>query len=650
MATSEIIREMEQLIDTLNEATIKYNDGDPIMSDREWDNLYFKLSELESTSNLVLPISPTRQIHDFSASELKKVKHNHPMLSLAKTKDIKELESFIGNELVAVMCKMDGLTCSLTYQDGYLVRAETRGNGEVGEDVTENIYTISNIPKLLKEKWSGSIDGEVVSSYENFVAQAEKGQYKNPRNFAAGSLRLLDPKETAKRGLAFVAWDVIDDSFETFLEKMYFLQEQDFSCVPCVYNNSDLTIEELIDTVVNEVEYPIDGVVVKYDDVEYYNNKGRTEHHFKGGLAYKFYDELYSTKLTGIKWSLGRTGVVTPVAQFETVEIDGTGVNQASLHNYSIMKEMLGEHPYVNQEIEIFKANQIIPQIASANKDYTSEKTEIKVPLVCPVCGQPLEIHTNEGSEVENIVCINKKCEGKLINKIDHFCGIKGLEIKGLSVKTLEKLINWGYIEKLEDIFTLSQYRQDWCNQIGFGEKSVDKILNNIQLAQKNCELWRFISALGIPLVGTTYAKMLAKIYPTWEDFYSQVDKGFLHLNSIGYEVNKQLTDTSNYQVALNIIQNFNIVNSLYVDDTVTVTETQLTGKTIVITGKLKAYKRNELKDIIEANGGKVTGSVSKNTDMLINNDTESTTAKNKKAKELGIPIINEEDFIKKYL
>lgn len=378
-ATREQKERMNHLIRKLNQATITYNEGYPLISDEEWDDMYFELDQLEKETGVVLYQSPTHNIVFENVSELKKVQHNHPMLSLEKTKDINVIESFVTNKNWIVMAKMDGLTCSLKYVDGKLVSAETRGNGEIGEDILHNARVLLSIPQSIAIKDELIVDGEIICTYENF--EDFKDSYKNPRNFAAGSIRLLDSKECFQRYLTFVAWDVIKGiEKDTLGEKLTELEKQGFIIVPFIrkveirdvdepfiFNG---TLEDAIEKVKKSSQtksYPIDGIVVKYDKIEEYNAAGKTDHHFKGGMAFKFYDETVTTHLRDIEWTMGRTGVLTPVAVYDDIEIEGSICNRASLHNISIMKQTLGQ-PFVGQEIEVAKMNQIIPQIVDAKK------------------------------------------------------------------------------------------------------------------------------------------------------------------------------------------------------------------------------------------------------------------------------------------
>lgn len=646
--------EMGALIRKLNEATKQYDLGTPIMSDKEWDDLYFKLEQMEKESGIVLTNSPTQTITYQVVNKLEKVEHNHPMLSLDKTKDLSAVKSFIGDRQYIIMAKADGLTCSLIYKNGLLQRAETRGNGKVGEDITHNAWVIESIPKYIAtNEETFVVDGELICLDQDF--EHFKDEYKNSRNFASGSARLLDSHECKKRHLTFIAWDVIKgfDGFATLSHKLDRLADFfGFYTIPRAIGQKDVVrIEDQVKAIQNhcaEVGLPIDGIVFKYDDVEEYEAAGCTDHHFKGGLAYKFYDETYPTRLKTIRWTMGRTGQITPVAIFEPVEIDGTTVEKASLHNINIMRELLGPCAYVGEPLEIYKANQIIPQVASAGPHYDygyviahGGVSAHDVIEKCPVCG------SEDLKEVNGVLyCDNPNCDGKLINKLDHFCGKKGLDIKGLSKKTLEKLIDWGWVSCIEDIFLLKDHRADWIKQSGFGEKSVDKILNAIE-ESKNTTLAKLIAAAGIHNISTTASIMLADYFHTWYDFREAMygDFDFTHLPHFGtiadYDI-KNFDYTEIDKIAkdyINFVDNYS--------ESQPPQKQILKDKNFVITGKLKHYKnRDELTDIIKSMGGKVTSSVTNKTNYLINNDTDSTSQKNQKAKELNIPIISEDEFI----
>jgi DNA ligase (NAD+) len=436
---------IKELVDKLNRYTDAYNEGKPIITDYEWDKLYFELLNLELETGIHLENSPTQKIWYYSVKELPKKFHNHPMLSLAKTQSSDEIGDFVGEEEdFLAMAKMDGLTCSLKYENGKLVTAETRGDGTVGEDITHNVMVIPSIPKTIDIKHTVVVDGEIICKTDVFEKEFSK-EYKNSRNFASGSIRLLNSNECAQRKLTFVAWDVITgmEDLNSLYDKLIRIRDNGFTIVPTCIGLGRVAAGNaipLIAAMAKEFNYPIDGVVFKFDNCKYYDSLGKTDHHFRGGMAFKFYDETYKTKLIGIEWTMGRTGVLTPVAVFEPVEIDGCEVSRASLHNVSILNEILGI-PYINQPIEVYKANQIIPQIKKAEKVNNIDSRYLYAPKACPICGGTTVIETLNDSS--NLVCVNINCEGKLINKLDHFCGKKGLDIKGLSKATLEKLINW---------------------------------------------------------------------------------------------------------------------------------------------------------------------------------------------------------------
>ena len=650
------------LVRYLNECTKAYDEGHPKITDEEWDNKYFELQELEKETGLILSNSPTQSISYEIVNALNKVEHSHKMLSLEKTKSVDEVTAFVGKKDFLVMCKMDGLTCSLTYRNGELVSAETRGNGLVGEDILHNARVLPSIPHKIPYMDELVIDGEIICTYTDF--EKFSSDYKNPRNFAAGSIRLLDSKECASRNLTFVAWDVLtpmmfDNGTEYKLsQKLNYLVPFGFTVVPyatgpALYaDDTEVEMDMFIEQVTCMAQgygYPIDGAVIKFNDCAYGRSLGETTHHFKNALAYKFYDETYQTSLLDIEWTMGRTGVLTPVAVFEPIDVDGSTVERASLHNVSILNETLHGWGYKGQKVEVFKANMIIPQIASAEEPEDIPQYEypwFKRPDCCPVCGG--EVKYSKLNDSTNLTCVSPTCPGKLINRLDHFCGKKGLDMKGISKATLEKLIDWGWVSDFTDIFELSIRRGEWVQKPGFGAKSVEKVLNAINTGA-NCELHQFIAALGIPLIGSTASKELAKHFETWEKFVEAAEGGFAFytLPNFGSEMHNSIVEF-NYAEARLLADHYIHFNVPEVAPA-PVGES-LAGKTFVITGKLTHFKnRDEIKARIEALGGKVTGSVSKNTNFLINNDVNSTSSKNATAKSLGIPILSESDFIQTF-
>lgn len=641
------LQRMEYLIKELNKATQAYDEGKPYITDTEWDTMYWELVELEASTRTVYADSPTQKISYEVKNKLEKRNHNHKMLSLDKTKEIDEVQNFVGMQDYLAMPKLDGLTLSLRYEGGRLQSAETRGDGYIGEDVTHNALTIFSIPNVIPYKEELILDGEVICKYKDFE-QFEK-EYKNPRNFAAGSIRLLDAKECASRRLTFVVWDIIKgfDNEKYLSTKFQLAKEQGFSVVPYLASCFDtLTVGERINhtkLIAQDKGYPIDGVVFKFDDIEYGKSLGATAHHFNNAIAYKFYDEVYETKLKYIDWTMGRTGVLTPVAVFEPLDIDGALVERASLHNLSVMESLSSGFERKGDTLSIFKANQIIPQVSDwkHNGDY-DETTHLSLPEKCPVCGGETGIEVSD-SGTKNLVCKNSNCEGKLINKLDHFCSKKGMDIKGLSKATLEKLVAWGWLENIYEIFQLEFYYHDWIVKAGFGEKSVMKIINAIDEVQKNADFVSFISALGIPLIGKSVATLLLEVCSSYEEFRQLIDEDFdfTVIHGFGYEMNKAIYNYD-FTYADKIARILTFKNNEIVKND----NKSLNNLTFVITGKLKSYKnRDELKSFIESCGGKVAASISAKTDYLINNDVNSTSAKNKAAKDKGIPIISEEDF-----
>lgn len=642
------IDKIQELIDKLNYYTKLYDEGHPAISDKEWDDMYFKLQDLENFYGVYFSDSPTQNINYQVVNKLNKVKHNHPMLSLDKTKEISEVESFLGDKAYICMAKMDGLTCSLRYLGGKLVSAETRGNGQVGEDILHNALIVKNIPKKINYQDELIVDGEIICTYKDF--EPFSNEYKNPRNFASGSIRLLDSHECAIRNLTFVAWDCITGLKSSFLsDKLLELDKLGFTIVPFEIGLKEYKTAENICNYVKNINtnYPIDGVVFKYDNCATYENAGKTDHHFKGGLAYKFYDEEYETVLTDIEWTMGRTGQLTPVALFLPIDADGSEISRASLHNISVMEE-LGIY-FKGQKIFVFKANQIIPQISRMEDIYMDksgvEYEYLHIPETCPICGGPTKIIQEIDSKV--LYCDNPQCEGKLINRIEHFFGKKGLDAKGISKATIEKLIDWGWINSISDVFKLEDHEKEWKNKTGFGEKSVSNILGAIE-ACKNCSLEAIISAAGIPLIGRTVAKDLAERFATYGAFKERIlgDFDFSSLDGYGYEMNKSLK-SFDYSELDYIVEEYLTIEEKNINYFQEISNSiSLEGLQYCITGKLNIWKnREELTKTIENLGGKVTGSVSKNTTHLINNDINSTSAKNKKAQELGVAIITEQMF-----
>ena len=650
---SEKMLRMEQLAKELTYHTHLYNNGEEIISDTEWDKMYFELKSLEKELGVISIHSPTQSIvFDEPLDHLNKIQfdENYPMLSLDKTKDpevIKAMDK--NNHSIITMLKLDGLSCRLIYQYGKLQMAATRGDGKVGEDITHNIKVLNSVPQTIPYTGRLVIDGEIICKtniFDKYFAE----DYKNPRNFAIGSIRLLDAKESHKRRLTFVAWSVVKglEEFSSFIKKLEELESMNFYIVPWAEGlGKDNHIKAMLE-MAEYLCYPIDGLVYRYDDIRYYESLGRTAHHPLGAMAFKFEDETAETTLLDIEWTMGRTGVLTPVAIFEPIELEGTIVSRASLHNLSVMNDLSNNRQVKGDKLTIIKSNQIIPQVVKWERtENTYIKSEILLtPAFCPVCGG--ETQSKCDNDTEFLFCTNSQCSGKLLNKLDHFCSKKGLDIKGLSLATLEKLIELEWVEEFEDIFDLVQHKDEWAKMPGFGDKSVQNILTAIETA-RNCSLEAFISAIGIPLIGVNVAKDLCNYFNTWEDFITAVenDYNFWELDGFGEEKhfaikNFDYTEAKKVASRLNFMYNNTIENTK--DDS-------LKDLTCVITGSLNNFKnRDELKKVIEACGGKVVGTVSCKTNYLINNDINSTTSKNATARKLGIPIISEKDFIEKFI
>lgn len=654
----EKISRIKELIKELNKhRDAYYNDSRPMISDVEYDNMFDELQNLEKETGIIMSNSPTQTVGYEVKSELKKIKHPHPMLSLDKTKSEDDLIKFAGDEDCILSLKMDGLTVLLTYVDGKLAKAETRGNGEIGEDVTHNAKVFENIPLTIDCKGRFEIEGEAIIAYDDFEKINESlpkdKKYKNPRNLVSGSVRQMDSSIAAKRHIKFIAWKVPvmeDNKFSnSFLYRLNYAKCLGFETVPFfTYTNKSSDKENLqliIESLKNSANvnsYPIDGLVLVLNDIQYGESLGMTGHHPKHSIAYKFYDEEAITALTNIEWSMGKTGTLTPVAVFDPVDIDGTIIERASLHNVSILKQL---DLQTGDEITVYKANMIIPQIRENLSAKNRKSSYIKTPSNCPICNSPTEIKQNNDTEI--LICTNPYCKGKLLGRLSHFVSKKGMDIDGLSEETLSKFIDYGWIEKLSDIYSLYNRFFDLMTVSGFGKKSVDKLSASLEKS-RTVHLDRFITALSIPGIGSSQSKVLSKQFKTWNDFQSAGlgSYNFSNLEGFGEVLNRNIHTWFNTMYKEDGIEQM-IKHLTFVQENKEDTDILL-NKTFVITGSLKHYKnRDELKDIIISNGGKVSGSVSKNTFALINSDINSTSSKNKKARELGVQIISEEDFIK---
>ena len=632
------LNRIKELVALLNRASdAYYNTGNTIMEDREFDALVEELRRLEQETGCVMANSPTHKVGYEVKSELQKVVHNHPMLSLAKTKDWNEFIRYFGDKDVIGMVKMDGITGSLRYINGELVSAETRGNGEIGEDILHNIKTVKAVPHKIQYQDELIVDGEIICTYDDFKPFA--AEYKNPRNFASGSIRLLASNECAKRPLTFVVWNVIKgfESENSFLKKLDLIEKQGFTVVPWT-SSFDWDAKDFLIEQAKKYGYPIDGLVGRFDDIKYGESLGVTSHHSNAAYAFKFYDELVESTLRDVEWTLGRTSILTPTAVFDPVEIEGTKVSRASLHNVSIMKNF---GLTKNCTIRVFKANQIIPQVDSADKDGDAP---IKVPAKCPICGGDTSVRQDNESEV--LICTNPECAGKKLAQFTHFASRQCMDIDGLSEKTIELLISHGFLHTYRDIFHLSEHKNEITMLEGLGKKSVTNLLKSIEDA-RNIKLENFIAALGIPNIGLSAAKTISnhfqgdysRFIEAWRDCFA-----FAELNDFGVVMSESLDDYLckyiNEVEALAEEMHFIIESNLS-------SNTNLNGKSFCVTGSLSYYaNRGALINAIEDNGGKYISSVSKKIDYLINNDKASTSGKNKKAIDLNIPIISEKDFI----
>lgn len=632
--------DMDKISAQLNEWTKFYDEGHPQVSDEEWDKWYFELLKWEQATHYYPPNSPTQNISYQVINELKKVEHNHKMLSLDKTKNIHDVIGFINNQDVLIMTKCDGLTCSLRYLDGKLVSAETRGNGLIGEDITHNALVVSSIPNRIDYKDELVVDGEIVCLQHDFEQFAN--DYKNPRNFAAGSIRLLDSEICSKRKLTFFVWDVIKgfEDYNYLNSRLDGCAGLGFLICPWILEGKfdEFLLKDIIEM---SDDIPYDGVVIKYNNIAYGKSLGETAHHFKNAIAYKLYDELYQTNLIDIEWTMGRTGVLTPVAIFEPVEIDKT-VTRANLHNLSVMEEVLGKPAFKGEELYIYLANQIIPQVHHANVAKNLYKTlvPIDIPATCPICGEKTIRRKN--FDTEELYCSNPNCEGKFINKLEHFCGKSGLDIRGLSKATLGKLIDEFWINKLEDIFNLEQYRSLWIKMPGFGPTSVNNILTAIENS-KQCSLDKFLCALSIPQIGQTASKQLAQFFKSYDAFRKAVDENFnfTKLPDFGDITNKKIHEFDFTEAD----KLYNILNILPIEEKAN--NKEFDGLKFAVTGSVSPFtNRTALKEFVEAHGGKIVSSISKNVNYLITNDSTSNSSKNQAAQKLGIPIVSGQNII----
>ncbi|MDO4474846.1 MAG: NAD-dependent DNA ligase LigA [Eubacteriales bacterium] len=650
MDREKMTKRMQELVALLNKASkAYYQDAQEMMSNFEYDALYDELVQLEKELDMVMSNSPTQNVGYEVLSELPKERHESPMLSLDKTKDIEALKSFAGNEKVVISWKLDGLTIVLTYRDGELVKAVTRGNGEVGEVITNNARVFQNIPLRIEYKGELIIRGEAVIGYEDFrkineqIAETD-AKYKNPRNLCSGSVRQLNNEVTAKRNVKFFAFSLVQaenvDFHNSRAYQLDWLGNQGFEVVEHFVIGKD-DLEDQVAYFAEQIkrnDFPSDGLVLVYDDIAYGRSLGRTSKFPRDSFAFKWADETARTHLLEIEWSPSRTGLINPVAIFDPVELEGTTVSRASVHNISMIEELkLG----IGDEIEVYKANMIIPQIA---KNLTG-RGELPIPEICPVCGGATEIR--KISNAKALYCTNPDCQAKHVKAFSLFVSRDALNMEGLSEATLEKFIAKGFIHNYTDLFHLDRYAKEIQEMDGFGEKSYQNLIASVEKARETT-LPKLIYSLGIPGIGLANAKVICKHFD--HDIEKMIHADMEELNEIdgiGEVLARAFTEYFASERNTDLVHR--LLDELEIAMEATNQEDQIfAGKNFVITGSVNHFaNRNEVKALIESKGGKVTGSVTSKTDYLINNDVTSSSSKNKKAKDLGIPIISEDDFIK---
>ncbi len=644
-------KHMQDLVQQLNEAAAVYYQGkDEIMSNYDYDRLYDELAALEKETGIILAGSPTQRVGYEVLSELPKETHAAPMLSLDKTKSVEDLAAWLEGQAGLLSWKMDGLTIVLTYDNGTLQKAVTRGNGQVGEVITNNARTFTNIPLSVPYQGQMILRGEAVISYSGFrkinETLPEEEQYKNPRNLCSGSVRQLNNEITAKRNVSFFAFSLVQaegvDFHNSQEEKFLFLQEQGFDVVEYQRVTSE-TLPAAVQSFADRIphnDFPSDGLVLLMDDIAYGEGLGMTAKFPRNAMAFKWADETADTTLLEIEWSASRTGLINPVAIFEPVELEGTTVSRASVHNISIVRQLeLG----IGDTIRVYKANMIIPQIA----ENLTRSGRLTIPDTCPVCGHPAVIHHENDAEV--LFCENPECLAKKIKSLTLFVSRDAMNIDGLSEATIEKFLSMGMLHELADLYHLSDYRDTIVNMDGFGEKSYNKLITALENSRQTT-LAKFIYSLGIPNIGLSNAKMICNALGNDLDHirHATVEE-LTDIDGVGEVIARSFAD---YFASP---EHNKTVDDLLQEITLETVQTEsnaqdLSGLVFVITGSLDHFEnRSALKETIENAGGKVTGSVTKNTSYLINNDIASTSSKNKKAKELGVPIITEEQAMEQF-
>lgn len=640
---------MKEHVELLNKAAkAYYQENREIMPNIEFDRLYDELLELEKETGITLSNSPTINVGYELLSSLPKERHEKVMLSLDKTKEVNILKEWLGSKDGVLSWKLDGLTIVLTYKDGKLTKAVTRGNGEIGEVITNNARVFVNVPVNVSFKGDMILRGEAVIRYSDFEkinAEIEDvaAKYKNPRNLCSGSVRQLNNQITAKRNVHFFAFSLVKADGADFensrINQMNWLKGQGFDVVE-FKNVTSTNIEETVNWFSENItknDFPSDGLVLSYDDIAYGESLGSTAKFPRDSIAFKWRDEIKETKLLNIEWSASRTGLINPIAVFEPVELEGTTVTRASVHNISIMESLdLG----IGDTIIVYKANMIIPQIS----ENMTRSGMVKVPESCPVCGGKTTLK-NE-NDVKSLYCINDECLAKQIKSFTHFVSRDAMNIEGLSEATIEKLISKSLIKELADIFHVEKYKNEIIEMEGFGEKSFNNLVKSVNKSRKTSAV-RLLYSLGIANVGLSNAKLICKRFNhNWEDIRNATYEQLIEIGGIGDVMAeaylKFFSDEKKKIIVDDILKEIEIEKAEE-----TVTEQILENMNFVITGSVEKFKnRDELKEVIEKYGGKVTGSVTSKTDYLINNDNLSNSSKNKKAKELGIRIITENEFV----
>lgn len=647
------IKRLKELIEQLNHYRDSYyNDSESLISDKQYDGLFDKLAKLEKETGITMSNSPTQTVGYEVKSKLNKVVHNHPMLSLDKTKSVSVIAKFFKYKPGLAMLKMDGLTCSVAYHND-LISAESRGNGEIGEDLLHNAKVVTNLPLKVNHD-DLIVDGEMIIDYPTFEkindSMLEDSKFKNPRNLCSGSIRQLDSRIAAKRGIKFVAWKCIKGINDNdFVNRLTKLKEYGFEVVPFIEvpnNPSEDQIEVIINELkkqANEKGYPIDGIVFSYRDVAYGEALGMTSHHINSQIAFKFKNDIEYTTLNGIQWQVGKTGQITPVGLLDTINILDTDVSKVSLHNIKVMEDL---NIKIGATVGIIKSNEIIPMCVECD----GNGKDVIIPDTCPECGYKTEIVSTGDSKI--LMCNNPNCKGKLLNKLVNFCSRDAMNIDGLSEATLSVLLDKDFIHSYKDIFHLNEHKAELSALPKMGAKSVAKLLKSIEHSRKTT-LDKFLTSLSIPFIGKSTAKEIAKYCHGSIDKFTFIMNNtsleFAAIDGIGVAATTSLDDwwNENNIMFYELLEELEITQTENTESAKTENNKRLDGMTFVVTGSVTRFKnRAELQEKIESLGGKVSGSVSAKTNVLLNNDANSNSSKNVKAKSLNIPIWTEDQFL----